>query len=320
MMANFGKAAGNIAGGAASGSVIGDPDPFADKCSAATRAQIQMTGGGNVGELLSAKGITWGSFMGGFADCTAAHGGITGLPPTTDYIPHHAFFQYWQKTLNANHLPPSSVATIGTDADQANHEYDLAPFWNAIAAGHMPAVAYIKAPAFEDGHAGYSDPLDEQNFLVTFINKLQQTKEWRETAVFIAYDDSDGWYDHVMGPIVTQSNVADDALLGPGNCGTAKAEDGLVENGKCGLGPRFPFLVISPYARRNYVDHKTTELASIVRFIEDNWNLGRIGVGSRDEDAGTLNGMFDFGDRPRAPKLIMNPLTGQILKADHDEN
>ena len=52
----------------------------------------------------------------------------------------------------------------------------------------------------------YSDPIDEQTFLVNTINKLQQLPEWNSTAVIIAYDDSDGWYDHVMPPIVSQSN------------------------------------------------------------------------------------------------------------------
>ena len=69
----------------------------------------------------------------------------------------------------------------------------------------MPAVSFLKAPAFQDGHAGYSDPLDEQHFLVRVVNALQE-REWREdTAMIIVYDDSDGWYDHQMPPIVNPS-------------------------------------------------------------------------------------------------------------------
>src|SRR2546429_184026 len=69
-----------------------------------------------------------------------------------------------------------------------------------------------------------------------------QSKEWKETAVVIAWDDSDGWYDHQMGTIVTQSNVSDDQLLGPGNCGSPKANDvsGGTQNGRCGFGPPPP--------------------------------------------------------------------------------
>jgi len=53
------------------------------------------------------------------------------------------------------------VGAIGR-TDQANHQYDLVDFWAAVDAGNMPAVSFVKAPAYQDGHAGYSDPLDEQ--------------------------------------------------------------------------------------------------------------------------------------------------------------
>ncbi len=211
------SAKGNIAGAATAGAVIGDPDPAGDVCSNPGRAQITMSGQ-NVGDLLNKAGVTWGSFMGGFANCAAASAGLSGK--TTDYIPHHAFFQYWQSTLNAKHTARTSVALIGHQGDAANHEYDLTDFWDAVKAHNIPAVSFLKARGFQDGHAGYSNPLDEQQFLVSTINALQRTEEWVATAVIIAYDDSDGWYDHVMGPIVNQSNVSDDQLLGPGNCGT----------------------------------------------------------------------------------------------------
>ncbi len=310
------SAKGNIAGAATTGAVIGDPDPSGDVCSAPGRAQITMSGQ-NVGDLLNTAGVTWGSFMGGFANCAAVSTGTTGLT-TTDYIPHHAFFQYWQSTLNAKHTPRTSVAMIGHQGDAANHEYDITDFWDAVKAHNMPAVSFLKARAIQDGHAGYSNPLDEQIFLASTINALQQIDEWKETAVIIAYDDSDGWYDHVMGPIVNQSNVADDQLLGPGNCGTpsAKQVGGASQNGRCGYGPRLPLLVISPYAKKNYVDHAVTDQSSILRFIEDNWNLGRIGNGSADAIAGSLNGLFDFDDRARGGKLILDPATGQVVASD----
>ena len=159
------------------------------------------------------------------------------------------------------------MSMIGHQGDAANHEYDLTDFWDALAAHNLPAVSFVKARAIEDGHARYSDPLDEQKFLVETINRLQQSEEWKDTAVIISYDDSDGWYDHQMGPIVNQSNVSDDQLLGAGNCGTPKPIDGTVQNGRCGYGPRLPLLIVSPYARRNFVDHRVTDQASILRLI-----------------------------------------------------
>ena len=318
MITNGLSASGNIAGGASAGAVIGDPDPAGDVCSNPKRTQITMTGQ-NLGDLLNKAGVSWGSFMGGFANCAAVSTGTTGLT-TADYIPHHAFFQYWKSTLNANHTPRTSVAMIGHQGDAANHEYDITDFWDALAAHNLPAVSFLKARAIEDGHAGYSDPLDEQNFLVRTINALQKSDEWNETAVIIAYDDSDGWYDHQMGPIVNQSNVADDQLLGAGNCGTPKpvGDGGSIQNGRCGYGPRLPLLVVSPFARRNYVDHQVTDQASILRFIEDNWNLGRIGDGSADAIAGKLDGMFDFTHHNRS--LFLDVTTGQPLDKDLDKD
>jgi phospholipase C len=311
--------AGNIAGGGNNGAVIGDPDPFGDNCSSSTRAQITMSGK-NVGDLLNEAGITWGAFMGGFANCNHVSTGTTGLS-TADYIPHHAWFQYWNSTLNPNHVPPSSDAMIGR-SDAAHHEYDLGAFFKALKQHNLPAVSFLKAISIQDGHAGYSDPLDEQIFLVNTINTIMQSDEWKETAIFITWDDSDGWYDHQMGPIVRQSNTTDDALLGPNNCGSPKSTDvsGGTQNGRCGFGPRIPLLVISPFAKRNYVDHRVLDFSSITRFIEDNFKLGRIGNGSTDEIAGTLDGLFDFDDSRRLPKLFLDPATGQVVDKDNDRD
>jgi phospholipase C len=306
------------------GTVIGDPQPQYDDCT--TRDFVGMTGT-NVGDLLSAKGITWGWFQGGFrpssvvagkAHCDTAHTGSDGNPKK-DYIPHHEPFQYYPSTANPHHLPPTSVALIGTNADQANHQYDLVDFWAAADSGHMPAVTFLKARGFQDGHAGYSDPLAEQTFIVETINHLESLEEWEHTAVIIAYDDSDGWYDHVMSPIVSQSNTTADALTGPGSCGMAPA--GAFQ-GRCGYGPRLPLIVVSPFAKVNFVDHSITDQSSILLLIEDNWKLGKIGdPQSFDVRAGSLFTMFDFrhrDDDEHARKLFLDPSTGEPVRGDGD--
>ena len=107
--------------------------------------------------------------------------------------------------------------------------------------GHLPAVSFLKAPAFQDGHAGYSDPLDEQNFVVKVINALQNQPTWDSTAVVIMYDDSDGWYDHALGQLVNHSTTTADALSGPGACGEPLGHPGerpahqcyLAQSGRC---------------------------------------------------------------------------------------
>ncbi len=230
-----------------------------------------------------------------------------------DYIPHHEPFQYYASTANPGHLPPSAVAMIGR-ADQANHQYDLADFWAAVDAGNLPAVSFLKAPAYQDGHAGYSDPLDEQEFLVSTINRLERTPQWHELAIVIAYDDSDGWYDHVMGPIVNQSQDPSQDALTPAGCG-GRADPqhtlGMYQD-RCGYGPRQPLLVVSPFAKVNFVDHTATDQTSILRFIEDNWNTGTIGNSSFDEKAASLSNLFSFGPgEGRARPLFLDPTTGK---------
>ncbi len=315
------------AGGNGTLTVVGDPDPIGDVCSAPTRNQVQMAGK-SIGDLLNTAGVTWGSFMGGFDLTLTNSNGTTGCLRSSvstltgtvgDYIPHHAFFQYFGSTLNASHTRPNSVWEIGHDG-VANHEYDINDFFAAVKAGNFPAVSFLKAPSFQDGHAGYSDPLDEQTFVVNTINFLEKSHEWDETAVVILYDDSDGWYDHVMSPIVNQSTSPADQLTGPGTCGDGSmalsGPDATVNphaQGRCGYGPRQPLLVVSPWAKENFVDHTITDQTSITRFIEDNWLGGqRIGGGSFDALANPINQMFDFkhhGDREG--KLFLDPSTGE---------
>jgi phospholipase C len=313
-----------VDGGNGSLTVIGDPDPVGDVCSNPTRNQVQM-GGTNIGDLLSAAGVTWGSFMGGFdltatntngtAGCKRSSTGLAGT--TADYIPHHAWFQYYASTANANHTRPASIKEIGHDGP-ASHGYDLTDFYAAVSNGNFPAVSFIKAQAYQDGHAGYSDPLDEQVFLVNLINFLQRQPSWNSTAVVVLYDDSDGWYDHQMGPIVNPSTGLADALSGPNACGTAAlALPGIDPGnahalGRCGYGPRQPLLVISPWSKENFVDHTITDQTSVLRFIEDNWLAGqRIGQGSFDALANPINQMFDFSAPRNSGRVFLDPSTGE---------
>jgi phospholipase C len=317
---------GNLANGATTGAVIGDPRPTGDEC-VLTSPGLQGTNmvsvsGTNVGDLLNAKHVTWGWFQGGFAPtsydskgravCGAHHAGLAGddmVQTVGDYIPHHEPFQYFKSTQNLHHVQPKDPALIGTSLDGANHQYDLSAFWTALGEDRLPSVSYLKAPAWADGHPGYSDPIDEQTFVVSVVNAIANSPYWKDTAIILSYDDSDGWYDHVLGPVVTQSAVADDALVGTGSCGSGTA----ATQGRCGYGPRLPLIVISPYAKQNYIDHRVTDQSSILRFIEDNWDLGRIGGDSTDAKAGTLWGLFDFDDEHRASRLILDPATGEVL-------
>jgi phospholipase C len=316
------------------GSLVGDLDPTGDVRSLGTTVRLD---GPNIGDLLNQKGVSWGSFMGGFDLTIANPNGTTGCrrsspasrsnssPLTSDYIPHHAFFQYHSSTANPLHTRPSSVAAIGTSNDGgANHQYDLHDFFDALGAGNVPAVSFLKAIAAQDGHAGYSDPLLEQTFIVNTVNSLMHSPFWKNTAIVVLYDDSDGWYDHQMSPIVNSSQVAaastgnSDQLNSPGVCGQGTPLGGI--QGRCGYGPRQPLLVISPFAKTNFVDHTLTDQASVLRFIEDNWDTGRIGGGAFDELAGSLSNMFDFKGAPEfgERRLLLDPATGTPQSRDNN--
>jgi phospholipase C len=317
-----------VEGGNGSFTLIGDPDPLGDVCSAPEGAQVQM-GGQNIGNLLNQSGVTWGWFEGGFNLNVVNPEGSSGCHrhsrsaisgTADDYVPHHEPFQYYASTSNPTHARPSSLSAIGKSGDAANHQYDLDDFFAAVEARIFPAVSFLKAIAIQDGHAGYSDPLDEQTFLVHVINFLQQQAEWQDTAIVILYDDSDGWYDHQMGPIVNSSKSPADALTGPGACGTGITALSGIDSinkpaqGRCGYGPRLPMLVISPWSRHNFVDHTVTDQTSIIHFIEDNWLGGqRIGQGSFDGVANSINQMFDFKQHPSSDKFILDQKTGESV-------
>ncbi|MDA8094613.1 MAG: alkaline phosphatase family protein [Betaproteobacteria bacterium] len=314
--------------------LISDVDPAYDVCSSGTD-QVAMAGK-NIGDLLNAHQISWGGFMGGFDLTRTNANGTTGCgrstysatvnATVTDYIPHHNWFQYYKSTANPSHARPSSIGAVGHSfeadgktRDPANHEYGLKDFFAAVKAGNFPAVSYLKAPAFEDGHAGYSDPLDEQVFVTKVVNFLERQPQWQDTAVIVTWDDSDGWYDHAFArPTNPSFDPNADRLDGPGVCGKGTPLDGLKGlpvNGRCGPGTRLPFLVISPYAKRNYVSHVRISQASIVRFIEDNWLRGeRLGGGSFDASAGSLMAMFDFTRGPRNRPLFLDPRTGTPVR------
>ncbi len=303
--------------------VIGDADPFYDDCSGKEQVGMISTNK-NVGDLMNAKGITWGWFEGGFkptstssgkAVCGASQVRLDGVS-VGSYSPHHEPFQYYASTSNPHHLPPTSVTMIG-HTDQANHQYDLSDFWNAALSGNLPAVSFLKAPRAQDGHPGNSTPLDEQQFLVNTINALQSLDEWNETAVIINWDDSDGWYDHQLGQIVNQSSTTADALTGEGLCGTGKDALGGFQ-GRCGYGPRIPLQVMSGWAKKNFVDSTLTDQSSILRFIEDNWGLGQI-ADSFDALAGPLTNMFDFRHF-RQEQIFLDPITGQVLSIQANNN
>src|SRR3984957_3009382 len=321
-----------LADGTGGFTLTGDIDPSGDTCS--SPSSQGMSKAKNIGDLLNAANIPWGSFVGGFNLQTINNNGTTGCARSTvsqvvggavgDYVPHHIWFQYFASTANPTHARPTSTKAIGyttvpgkKTVDPANHAYDIEDFTTAVGSGNYPAVSFVKMASYQDGHPGNSDPLDEQTGLVTLINFLQQQPDWDSTAVVISYDDSDGWYDHAFATTTHPSFSASDALNGAGLCGVVGTTEptginGLPVAGRCGPGTRVPFLVISPYAKTNYVGHVLISQSSIPQFVEDNWLNGkRLGGGSFDATTGSMVDMFNF-NKANSTALILDPTFGTV--------
>jgi phospholipase C len=324
--------------------LTGDVDPTFDVCSPSTSVSSTAK---NIGDLLNGANIPWGSFVGGFNLQTINENGSSGcagvnsqgvkttnagrshVSPVTgetinDYTQHHIWFQYFQSTSNPTHLRPTSTKAIGyttvpgtKTVDPANHAYDIDDFFTAVGSGNFPAVSFIKMEAYQDEHPGNSNSLDAQTGFVNLINFLMEQPDWESTAVILNYDDSDGWYDHAFGGATRTSISSQDTLTAPGRCGALGVTEpsgvkGLPVHGRCGPGTRLPFLVISPYAKQNYVSHVFISQASIPQFIEDNWLNGeRLGGGSFDNQTGSIMDLFDFSQK-KSVTLFLDPTSGEI--------
>jgi phospholipase C len=134
--------------------------------------------------------------------------------------------------------------------------------------GTLASVSWAAPSADFSDHPG--EPHDYgPDWIGSIVNAIGKSKYWSSTAIFIVWDDWGGFYDHVLPPRLAFG----------------------------GLGFRVPAIIVSPYARPSYVAHQQYEFASILRFIEDNWRLGRLG--STDLRAHTIGSVFDFKQKPR---------------------
>jgi phospholipase C len=183
---------------------------------------------------------------------------------------------------------------------------------NGTGGAQLPAVSYLKAPAYENAHPGNSDPIEEQKFLVNEINAIQKSKYWSSTAIVLAYDDSDGWYDHAPAPVKNGSSTSLDTAA----CSSVATKVSS-QQARCGYGDRLPFLVISPFTKANTVSHTQINTGSVVKFIEDNWLGGQRISGSYDATSGSIDGpggLLTFsGSQGGSSRTILNPDSGAVV-------
>lgn len=151
------------------------------------------------------------------------------------------------------------------------HLRDSEDFVQDLINGNLPSVTILKPePAFDE-HPGYSIVQEAEEHGVLQVQAVQLSKYWNDSVIFITYDDFGGWYDHVAPPVIDR--------WGPGG--------------------RVPLLVISPWAKKGFVDHTLYDTTSLLKFIETRWNLAPLAT--RDAQANDLSNVFDFTQTPVAP-------------------
>jgi len=194
--------------------------------------------------------------------------GITNEPELMAHDdPESSFYDY------TNPLP--HMKGIMSNASLLSRDVPGSEFYTDVQSGSLSQVSWIVPAGAVSEHPTHS-PEVGQKYVVTLVNTIMQSQYWKETAIFIAWDDWGGFYDHVPPPQVDQY----------------------------GLGFRVPVLLISPYARQGYVSHTQYEHSSYLTFIENQFGLRRLT--NRDTMANSFYGEFDFSQPPRQP-LILNP-------------
>jgi len=151
---------------------------------------------------------------------------------------------------------------------RAAHLKDESDFIAVAHAGTLPAVSFIKPLGMNNEHAGYADILTGENHTVQLINAVRNGPNWKDAAIIITYDENGGFWDHVPPPKID----------------------------KWGPGTRVPALIISPFAKKGFVDHTQMETVSILTFIEKRFGL--TALGTRDAAAADMTTAFDFTQKP----------------------
>ena len=153
-------------------------------------------------------------------------------------------------------------------AARTEHLKDIEDFIAALRTGNLPAVAFVKPIGAYNEHMGYADLLRGQQYVANLVKAVQDSAVWKDSVIIITYDEAGGRWDHVPPP----------------------------RGDRWGPGVRVPAIIISPYAKRRFVDHTTYETTSILKFIETRWQLAPLG--SRDAAANNLFNAFDFSQTP----------------------
>ncbi len=204
-----------------------------------------------IGDRLSARGVEWAWYAGGWGLALAGHGESRDFPSRPNFQPHHQPFNYFSRFAPGTEERAKHLRDGGT-GDTARTNLFLAD----VEAGKLPAVAFYKPQGDLNMHAGYSDVDAGDRHIAMIVEALRKSPQWSKMLVVITFDENGGWWDHVAPP----------------------AGD------RWGPGTRIPALIISPRAKRGHVDHTIYDTGSIARFIVRRFGLETLpGLTMRDQ-------------------------------------
>lgn len=197
-----------------------------------------------IGDRLTGKNISWAWYSGGFNNAVAGK-------PDKLFQFHHQPFAYFEQ--------------FGDGTEQRRmHLKDSADFITDIQNGNLPAVSFYKPIGALNEHPGYAALIAGEQHIAYILQKIEQSPMWKDTVVFITYDENGGFWDHVAPP----------------------------KGDRWGPGSRVPFIVVSPFAKKGFIDHTQYDTTSILKFIEERYGLQPLG--DRDTKAANIEAAFDF--------------------------
>jgi len=234
---------------------------YADTAKATT---LPAQNGPTIGDRLSAKGVSWAWYAGGWNAALAARSNIYN-GSTPNFQPHHQPFNYY-----------ADFDPLTRQANRQAHLKDFdAEFLQAAEAGKLPAVSFYKPQGNVNQHAGYASVADGDEHIAQVIARLQQSPQWKNMLIVVTYDENGGIYDHAPVP----------------------------QGDRWGPGSRIPAIIISPYARKGFVDHTQYDTGSILRFLTRRFELQPL-PGLLERDAGLrAHGSAPMGDLSNALQL-----------------
>jgi len=199
----------------------------------------------HIGDMLSAKGIDWAWYAGGFQAALdgKGDGSESSFPQTPNFQPHHQPLNYFVSLGPGTDARKRHLRDGGLGETAATNR-----FLADIAAGKLPPVAFYKPQGNLNMHAGYSDVEAGDRHLATVVHALRNSPQWKDMLVVITFDENGGWWDHVAPP----------------------------KGDRWGPGTRIPALVVSPYAKKGHVEHTIYDTGSIARFLTRRFKLEKL--------------------------------------------